>query len=91
MVNIRQGDCAKVSHISLQGEYMTPRVTNLILKYLTHAVGVNSTWKLMKPHVETLVTSFVFPLMCFSEEDQELWTDDPQEYVRRVSHLLPCI
>ena len=51
---------------------------------MSHAVGVSSSWKLIKPHMATLVSSCVFPLMCFDDEDAELWEDDPQEYIRKV-------
>ena len=26
----------------------------------------------------------VFPLCCFGDEDDELWRDDPQEYIRKA-------
>ena len=29
-----------------------------------------------------LVQEVIFPLLCFSQEDQELWNDDPLEYIR---------
>ena len=74
-------------HYYLQGEYMTPRVVNLILRYLGQAIIVSQTWKIIKPHVETLITKFVFPLMCFNDEDEELWQDDPQEYIRKVTDI----
>lgn len=59
-------------------------MVNLVLQYLTHALGVSSSWKLVKPHITTLLTNCVFPLMCFDDEDAELWEDDPQEYIRKV-------
>ncbi|KAK9824621.1 hypothetical protein WJX72_011782 [[Myrmecia] bisecta] len=66
-----------------QGQYLSPRVVNLTLQYLTHAVSMSKTWKLLQPHIQTLLLSCVFPLMCFNEEDQQLWEDDPQEYIRK--------
>ena len=30
--------------------------------------------------------SVVFPMLCFDDEDAELWEDDPQEYIRKVRH-----
>lgn len=39
----------------------------------------------MKPHTNELLTRCVLPLMCFSEEDDELWREDPQEYIRKVA------
>lgn len=37
---------------------------------------------LLKPHFETLVSSFAFPQLCFTAEKQELWRDDTNEYLR---------
>lgn len=63
---------------------MAPRVTNLALQYITTGVSLSSSWKVMKPHMGSLLASVVFPLCCFDDEDEELWEDDPQEYIRKV-------
>ena len=68
----------------MQGQYLTPRVINLAMQYLTHAVALSSTWKALRPHAGSLLAGVVFPLCCFSDEDDELWRDDPQEYIRKV-------
>jgi hypothetical protein len=36
------------------------------------------------PAPPSLPPSVVFPLLCFDDEDAELWQDDPQEYIRKV-------
>ena len=33
-------------------------------------------------HAETLVSQIIFPLLCYSDKDDELWQDDPFEFVR---------
>ena len=71
--------------VRLQGQWVSPRVINLTLQYLTHAVKLSKTWKALKPHVATLLLHVVFPLLCFDQEDEELWRDDPHEYIRKVS------
>jgi len=68
----------------LQGEWLSPRVINLSLQYLTHALTLSTTWKHMKQHINALLTRCVLPLMCFNDEDDELWREDPQEYIRKV-------
>ena len=65
---------------------MSPRVTNLALQYLGHAIKTAATWKLLKPHTPGLVATVLLPLMCYDDEDAELWQDDPHEYIRKV----PC-
>ena len=37
---------------------------------------------MLKPHFETLVSTFVFPQMSFNPIKQELWETDPVDYVR---------
>ncbi len=37
----------------------------------------------MKPHIDPLLRGFLFPLVCFSEADQELWEDDPIEFLQK--------
>lgn len=46
------------------------------------SVKLKTTWKLMKPHVPAIVGYFVFPMLCFSDDDAEMWEDDPVEYIR---------
>lgn len=46
---------------------------------MTHA----HTWKIIKPHAIALIQDVIFPLMSFSEADEELWEMDPIEYIHR--------
>ena len=77
---------ATLSHCfrALQGQWLSPRVVNLTLQYLTVGIRQARTWKLLQPHVPELMQRVLFPLMCFNDEDQELWDDDPLEYIRKV-------
>ena len=68
----------------MQGQYLTPRVVNLAMQYLTTAVSLGATWKALKPHVPQLLGAVVLPLCCFHDQDEELWQEDPQEYIRKV-------
>ena len=42
----------------------------------------------MKQHTNSLLTRCVLPLMCFNDEDDELWREDPHEYIRKVPSTL---
>ncbi|KAI0688708.1 ARM repeat-containing protein [Cytidiella melzeri] len=53
-----------------------------IFTFFTECVKPKSTWVMLKPHFETLVSSYVFPQLCFNSTKQEQWTNDPIEYVR---------
>ena len=37
---------------------------------------------MMKPHVQVIVQEILFPLMCHSDQDEDLWQADPVEYIR---------
>lgn len=62
--------------------YVSHRVLTDSLTYLKVAVGHAFSWNLIKPHMVALIQDVIFPLMSFSEQDQELWESDPYEYIR---------
>ncbi|KAF9257153.1 ARM repeat-containing protein [Marasmius fiardii PR-910] len=53
-----------------------------IFSFFTECVKPKSTWTLLKPHFETLVSSFAFPHLCFTPSKRALWQNDPVDYVR---------
>lgn len=61
--------------------------TNLLFFFFynfhTHSVSHSFTWKIIKPHAIALIQDVIFPLMSFSEADEELWEMDPVEYIRQ--------
>jgi importin-7 len=36
----------------------------------------------MIPHIVDIIQDVIFPLLCYSEADDELWESDPVEYIR---------
>lgn len=62
--------------------YVAPRVLEQCLKYLTQGVYNARSWGVVKQHFQEMFIEIIFPLMCHSEEDESLWIDDPQEYIR---------
>jgi hypothetical protein len=53
-----------------------------IFQFFTECVKPKSTWGLVKPHFQTLVSSFVFPQLSFTPARQEQWQTDPIDYIR---------
>lgn len=64
------------------GQYVSPRVLQQALNYLNTAVLHSMTWKMLKNDMMVVVEKIIFPLMCHSNEDEELWHEDPREYIR---------
>ena len=44
-------------------------------------------WAHLKPNLENLLAHVIFPILCLSDEDLELFETDPQEYVHRKMNL----
>ncbi|GAB2295813.1 secondary alcohol dehydrogenase (SADH2) [Dionaea muscipula] len=65
------------------GGYLPDRVINLILQYLSNSVSKSSMYQLLQPRLDVLLFEIIFPLMCFNDNDQKLWDEDPHEYVRK--------
>ncbi|OWF54942.1 importin-7-like [Mizuhopecten yessoensis] len=62
--------------------YVAPRVLQQTINYLNQGVSHAFSWKFIKPHFQSIIQEVIFPLMCHSDEDEELWNTDPQEYIR---------
>ncbi|WZZ61268.1 hypothetical protein YC2023_061375 [Brassica napus] len=50
--------------------------------FLYEALSV-SRYTLLQPHLDVLLFEIIFPLMCFNNDDQVLWDEDPHD-VRKV-------
>ena len=64
------------------------RIVNLALQFLVSAVHVAAAYKAMKPVMPDLITKVCFPLLCYDNSDDELWRDDPKEFVRRSADIM---
>lgn len=76
------GQLLKILEQEGNKQYVDPRVLRMTLNYFNTAVDHSFTWKIIKPHMILIVQSILFPLMCHSEQDADLWSTDPQEYIR---------
>ncbi len=75
----------KLIEASIRGEMpLTNKTCNLMTDYLTSCMKAKNTWKVMKPHIMEIIAHFLFPRICFTEADQELWQDDPVEFLKTV-------
>ncbi|XP_057712393.1 importin-8 [Corythoichthys intestinalis] len=70
-----------------QKQYVTPRVLQQSLNYLNQGLSHSLTWKQMKPNMQTICQEVIFPLMCYKDEDERLWQEDPFEYIRMKFYL----
>ncbi|TVY65558.1 putative importin, partial [Lachnellula suecica] len=51
------------------------------LVFLDECVRPKQMWSHLKPHLDSLVTHFLFPVMCLTQDDVEKFDSDPEEYL----------
>lgn len=52
-----------------------------LLQFLLHAVTQKPSWPVLQPYADTLVSHFVFPLVCPTDADLDMFDADPLEYI----------
>ena len=57
------------------------------LVFLDECIKPKLMWAHLKPHIETLLAHVIFPILCQSNDDLELFETDPQEYVHRKLNM----
>ncbi|XP_063236920.1 importin-7 [Bacillus rossius redtenbacheri] len=62
--------------------YVSPRVLQQTINYINQGVSHAFSWKFLKPHMLTIIQDVLFPILCYSAADEELWNTDPYEYIR---------
>ncbi|KAK0655223.1 armadillo-type protein [Cercophora newfieldiana] len=51
--------------------------------FLDECIRPKEMWTHLKPHLTNLVTHFIFPVLCLSQDDIEKFDDEPEEYLHR--------
>jgi importin-7 len=41
------------------------------------------TWQLLRPHIPSLISHVIFPLICLTQDDLDLWEDNPVVYIHK--------
>lgn len=63
--------------------WLSKKCQYYIFTFFSDCIKPKSTWHLIKPHFQTLVSSFVYPQMVFTPAKEELWHSDPVDLVRQ--------
>lgn len=78
----------KVLQARAAGEPITDWVLQLTYNFIDNAVTHAALYKLMKPHIHFILLENVFPTLCITPADMELWRDNPQEFVRKSLDIM---
>ncbi|KAF5106010.1 hypothetical protein DV453_004295 [Geotrichum candidum] len=57
-------------------------IYNLLI-FIEECINYKDTWAILKPHSKSIVTHVVFPLLCTTDEDIEIFETDPEEYIHK--------
>ncbi|CAF1083384.1 unnamed protein product [Adineta steineri] len=71
-----------------QKVYVSPRVLQLSLNYLRESVRHAFSWKIMQNNIVVLIQDIIYPLLCVSDDDIELFNEEPVEFVRARLDIL---
>jgi hypothetical protein len=82
------GPVCETLNLRPSGQFCTDRVVHLCLTYVDLAVELASTYKLLKPHLDFLLYQVCFPTMCLTEDDVDIFENDPHEFVHRQNSPL---
>lgn len=82
------GPVCETLNLRPRGQFCTDRVVHLCLTYIDLAVELASTYKLLKPHLDFLLYQVCFPTMCLTEDDVDIFENDPHEFVHRQNSPL---
>jgi len=71
-----------------QGHFLPERLLVEALNYLMSCISLAVTWLQLKPHAMDLATQVLFPVLCFTPADAELWECDPIEFIRTCYDIM---
>ena len=70
-----------------KGQWLSKPVLSYTLVFLEECVKPKATWELLKPHLDSLITHLIFPMLCQTDEDIDMFENDPSEYLHRKLNL----
>ncbi|GAA6009458.1 hypothetical protein JCM11491_003564 [Sporobolomyces phaffii] len=72
-----------VEKMVAHGEWWPRKGKYHILCFFEECINPKTTFALLKPHLNTLIEHFIFPLVCLSDDEIESFTEDPSEFARQ--------
>ncbi|EDN04505.1 conserved hypothetical protein [Histoplasma mississippiense (nom. inval.)] len=71
----------------VNGQWLSKPALSYTLVFLQDCVKPKITWDHLKPHMDNLIQHLIFPVLCQSDEDIELFETDPSEYLHRKLNI----
>eukprot|EP01100_Stratorugosa_tubuloviscum_P015507 TRINITY_DN897_c0_g2_i1.p1 TRINITY_DN897_c0_g2~~TRINITY_DN897_c0_g2_i1.p1 ORF type:complete len:994 (-),score=396.95 TRINITY_DN897_c0_g2_i1:163-3144(-) len=65
------------------GQFLPGSLICYCLDFFSIAIRLAKTYKIFKPKISQFLIEIIFPLLCFNDEDQQIWDEDPTEFIQR--------
>ena len=80
---ILKGYLQQIDKWALKTTWLSKPTLSYTLSFLDECVKPKSMWNHLKPQIDSLISHVLFPVLCQSDEDLELFDNDPSEYLHR--------
>jgi hypothetical protein len=80
---ILKGYLQEIDNWVSKSQWLSNPALSYTLIFMEECVKPKAMWDHLKPHMDNLIAHFVFPTLCQSDEDIELFEEDPSEYLHR--------
>ncbi|KAL9042584.1 MAG: hypothetical protein Q9214_003732 [Letrouitia sp. 1 TL-2023] len=80
---ILKGYLQQIEKWASKATWLSKPSLSYTLSFLDECVKPKSMWNHLKPHMDSLISHVLFPVLCQSDEDLELFDSDPSEYLHR--------
>jgi len=71
--------------------FVGSKTLNFVVKLVSSATKVERTMAKMVPFIENILYETAIPLMMVSNRDQQLFHEDPIEYIRKQQDIMETI
>eukprot|EP00033_Pygsuia_biforma_P001888 GCRY01002109.1.p1 GENE.GCRY01002109.1~~GCRY01002109.1.p1 ORF type:complete len:1026 (-),score=327.28 GCRY01002109.1:962-3979(-) len=61
---------------------LSKKVVFFILNFVERAIEIKSTYNVLMPNLPEIIEHIILPLASFTTAEQEMWVDDPVEFIR---------
>ncbi|KAL2856557.1 armadillo-type protein [Aspergillus pseudoustus] len=80
---ILKGYLQEIEKYVSKGQWLSNPALSYTLIFFEDCVKPKSMWDHLKAHMDNLIAHFVFPILCQTDDDIELFQTDPSEYLHR--------
>jgi hypothetical protein len=86
--NILKSYLSQLDQHLTQKTFQSSKCLILTAEFIGDCLKHKLTWQAVKPFIGHLVKDFIFPQLAYTEKDQELWEDNPTEFVQTRQQFL---